>query len=135
MKVSSLMYAVIFLNLAAFSIHISGVFPVTRELWVNPTDITNTFNLTVFAVLGAGGAVIGVLGALFHTYTFAAGAILLWVIGIIMPIAQWFIGGLPIMMAALLPAELAWFSVVVGAVFAMSFFLFIVEIAAGRQIT
>lgn len=106
-----------------------------RELWVNPTDITNQFTLTVFAVVGAGGAVIGVLGALFHTYTFAAGAILLWVIGILLPIAQWILGGLPIMLTAILPPELQWFSVVVGAIFAMSFFFFITEIAAGRQIT
>jgi hypothetical protein len=135
MKASSLLYAMIFLNLAAFSVHLSGVFPVTRELWVNPTDITNAFSLTVFAVVGAGGAVIGILGAIFKTYTFAASAILLWVIGIVLPIVQWFIGGLPIMMAAILPPELAWFSVIVGAVFAMTFFMFILEIAAGRQMT
>jgi len=78
----------------------------------------------VFAVLGVGGIIISILGA-----------ILIWAIGIILPIVQWLLGGLPIMMAALLPAEVACFSLVAGAFFAAAFFMFILEIAGGRQIT
>lgn len=123
------------LNLAAWSLNMAGVFPITRDLWLNPTDITNQFSLTMFAVLGVGGTIIGILGAIFRQYTYAAGAILIWVIGIILPIAQWLLGGLPIMMAALLPEAVAWFGYVVAAFFAAAFFMFILEIAGGRQLT
>lgn len=135
MKVYGLMFALICLNLAAWSLNISGLFPVSRDLWINPIDITNQFSLVMFAILGVGGTIIGILGAIFRQYTFAAGAILIWVIGIILPIAQWLLGGLPIMMSAFLPTEIAWFSLVVGAFYAIAFFMFILEIAGGRPIT
>ena len=134
MKATSIMIAIFCLNLAAYSVHLMGIFPVTKELWINPTDITNQFTLTLFAVVGGGGIIVGILAAIFKTYTFAAGAILLWVVSIFLPIVQWIVGGFPIMMAAVLPAELAWFTVVAGAFIAVSFFFFLAEIAAGRQL-
>lgn len=135
MKVYSLMLFIICLNISAFILNSAQVLPVNRPLTWGITDLTATFSLTVFAGLGIGGALIGVVGLITRTYVYAAGAILIWILGILLPIASWFLNGVPMMLTMLLPSELSYISSAITAVFMFIFFIFIVEIMTQRQIT
>jgi hypothetical protein len=135
MKAYTLIFGFICINFASFALNASGVVPVSRELYVNPTDVSNTFSLTIFAALGAGGAVLGLIGLITRQFYMAAGALVIWVIGIMLPIVQWVFVGLPIMLTALVPSELSWLTGMIGAFFAISLFMFMAELAAGRPVT
>ncbi len=129
-------WAYIFVNAASFILVVaSGVLPVGSQLFASPVDITNQFNLTVFAGLTAGGVVLGVLGVLLRQYVYAAGVIVLWCIGLLYPIVWWFIGGLPIMLANILsPVDLSWLSSSIVAFATVHLFMFMISLAAGRDV-
>jgi hypothetical protein len=141
MKAVNWIFGYIFINTAAFLLifNIPGVgpiIPVGREINVSPLDISNTFNLTVFGALTVGGAVLGVIAVLLRQYVYAAGVLLIWVIGIIMPVVWWLIGGLPMMLSAILaPYDMTWLITTVVAFATVHLFFFLVEFAAGRQVT
>ena len=137
MKAFNLMFGYICLNLAAFFLAMSGAFPVAQQLYVSPTDVTNTFTLTMFVAAGVTGGVMSIIALITRQYVFAASALLIVVIGILLPIVQWVILGLPFVLTALLAPvpELSWLSGIVGAFFAVSLFMFMAELAAGRQVT
>jgi len=121
--------------MAAFIINQSGAFATSQELYINPLDVSNQFSLTVFGGLLAGGAIIGIIALITRQYVYASIALVVWVIGLILPIAQWFLLGTPIILAAILPSEISYLSTVVSAFFAFIFFMFMIEIASQRQIT
>jgi len=135
MKVYSLMVFYLCLNMAAFIINQSGAFATSQELYINPLNVSNQFSLTVFGGLLAGGAIIGIIALITRQYVYASIALVVWVIGLILPVAQWFLLGTPIILAAILPPEISYVSTVVSAFFAFIFFMFMIEIASQRQIT
>jgi len=135
------MLFVVCLNMSAFILSQSGAMTSSQELYINPLDIynpetqTGQFSLVLFGALGVGGAILGLASLLTRQYVYAAGALLIWVIGIFLPIGQWLLLGTPIILAALLPAEVAYISHVVTAFFALVLFMFLAEIVGQRQIT
>jgi len=141
MKGYSLMFFIICLNVAAFIINESGAIVESKELYLSPLDIydpttgTGKFGLTLFFVLLAGAGAIGIIGIIFQQNIFAIGALLVWVLGGLTPIIQWFLLGTPIILAQLLPGELSYLSVAIGAFFAVAFFMFLMEIVSQRQVT
>ena len=141
MKGYSLMFFMVCLNISAFIINESGAIAESKELYLSPLDIydpstgTGKFGLTVFFVLLAGAGAIGVIGIIFQQNIFAIGALLVWVLGGLTPIIQWFLLGTPIILAKLLPGSLSYVSVAVGAFFAITFFIFLMEIISQRQVT
>lgn len=135
MKMYSLLFFIICLNMAAFILQQSGTSTVSKELYISPLDITNKFSLSVFGALAIGGGIIGVIALITRQYVFASVALLIWVIGLLLPITQWFLLGTPIILNVLLPPEVSYLSYVVTAFFAFAFFMFMLEIAAQRQIS
>lgn len=135
MKAYSLFVFVICLNLAAFVINESQATVTNTLLYINPFDVTNQFSLTIFGALGVGGALIGIAALLTRQYVYAAGALLIWVIGIMLPISQWILIGAPIIMSAILPSEISYLTYIVSAFFTLTLFFFLIEIATQRQIT
>lgn len=135
MRAFSLMFGYICINLAASFWALSGAIPAAQQLYVSPTDITNTFTLTLFFSVGVTGGLMAIIGIMTRQYVFATGALLIWIIGILLPIVQWVILGLPFVLSAILPSELSWISGIIGAFFAVTLFMFMAELAAGRQVT
>ena len=135
MRTYSLMVFYLCLNMAAYIINQSGAFIESQLLYINPFDVSNQFSLTVFGGLLAGGAIIGVIALITRQYVYASVALVIWVIGLLLPVAQWFLLGTPIILAALLPSEISYLTYVVSAFFAFIFFMFMIEIASQRQIT
>ena len=135
MRAYSLMIFVVCLNMSAFIINESGALVQSQTLYISPFDVQNQFSLGLFGALGVGGAILGLASLLTRQYVYAAGALLIWVIGIFLPIGQWILVGTPIILGALLPSEVAYISHVVTAFFALVLFMFLAEIVGQRQIT
>jgi hypothetical protein len=129
------------LNFAALTLQQFGVLGTSVKLWIGPLDLFNpatnmgVFSLVVFGALAGGGVLMGLAALITRQYVYAAGAILIWVVGILSGIGAWLLAGVPIMLNALLPVEVQWVSYVVVAFFALSFFMFLVEVASQRYIT
>ena len=135
MKTYSLMFFIVCMNLAAFIIQQSEAIMGSQPLWINPFDIQNKFSLTIITAALLGGGAITIITMLFRPGIYAVGALLVWVVITLTPIAQWFLIGTPIILAALLPTELSFLTAVISAFFAISFFMFLIEIISQRQIT
>ena len=141
MKAVNWIFGYIFINAAAALLvyplpGVGSIIPIGRNLIVTPLDITNTFSLAVFGSLTAGGAILGVIAIVLRQYVYAAGVLLIWVIGLLLPIVWWFIAGLPMMLAAVLaPFDLTWLITTIVAFATVHLFFFLAEIAAGRQVT
>ncbi len=121
-------------NLAAFVLHASGLYPTGSELYANATDITSTFSLSIFVGLGIGGGLLGIIALLTKQASYASFALLIWAVGIFLPIAQWFIAGVPIALALMLPSELWFIASVIEAMCIMLFFIFFLGIVTQRHI-
>ena len=135
MKTYSLMFFIVCMNLAAFIIQQSEAIMGSQPLWINPFDIQNKFSLTIITAALLGGGAITIITMLFRPGIYAVGALLVWVVITLTPIAQWFLIGTPIILAALLPTELSFLTGVISAFFAISFFMFLIEIISQRPIT
>lgn len=102
-------------------------------------NIAATFTLTPFniAFTAIGAAVIGLAALLLKVGTYAIYAVLIWVIGTLLPIAQGFFLAIPNSIGALIPASAnsAPIMVVIGAIFAFAVFWFFVELASQRNIS
>jgi len=121
--------------MSAFILSQSGAMTSSQELYISPFDLSNQFSLTVFGALGVGGAILGLASLLTRQYVYAAGALLIWIVGVFLPIGQWFLLGAPIMLGAILPPEVGYLTHVVTAFFALVLFMFLAEIVGQRQIT
>lgn len=137
MKMYSIMFFMICMNVAAFILTQSGAAMTGSELTYNPESILATFNLDQMWVgLGIGGAAAGFLAFATHSLIFSTVALMMaWVIINVVPIVEWVVAGVPLMLGILLPAELWYISVSVRAFFAIIFFFFILEIMSQRRIT
>lgn len=135
MKVYGFLLFYICLNLAAFIINVSGALPVSQELYINPFDISNKFSLTIFLGVTVAGGLAGVIALITRQYVYASVALIIWVIGLFVPIGQWFLLGVPIMLNSILPVELSYIIHVITAFCTFIFFMFMVEIVTQRQLT
>jgi len=107
---------------------------VSHELYINPFDISNQFSLTLFVGLSV-GTIIGIAAILFRQYLNASVVLLIWAVGILAPIGQWFLLGVPIILNAIVPSELAYLTYAVSGFVTFIFFMFMMEILTQRQIT
>jgi hypothetical protein len=135
MKMWSPMLFMICVNLAAFMLNASGLYPVGSALWISPSDMTSTFTLSIFAGVGLGGAIVGIIALITRQFVYATYALIIWIAGVLLPIAQWFLGGVPIMLAYLLPSELWFVTSSIEALMLILFFMFFVELFSQRQVT
>lgn len=135
MRAYSLMIFYLSLNIAAFIISESGAFVGSQTLYINPLDVSNQFSLVIFTAIAGAGTIGGLIALYTRQYLFVAGALLIWIIGLLVPIGQWILIGTPIILATLLPTEISYLSAVVSAFFAFIFFMFLIEIAGQRPIT
>lgn len=133
-RLASFMYFIICINLAAWVINQSGFYPISQILWLNPNLIMERFALNVFAGIAASGAITGIISLLTRTQVFASYALIIWVIGILLSLGLWFLGGLPTFLAFILPPELWYISSIIQAFCTVSFFFFFMEVASQRQI-
>ena len=134
LKPYSFMLFYLCLNVAAFILNESGALLVSQELYINPFDISNQFSLTLFVGLSV-GTIIGIAAILFRQYLNASVVLLIWAVGILAPIGQWFLMGVPIILNAIIPSELAYITYAVSGFVAFIFFMFMMEILTQRQIT
>lgn len=118
----------------------TGLFTVGSQPIVSPTNVTSIFSLDVFTGLAGfvGGGIIMILGLMTRNAALSTGALLLWIVGIVLKPLQDIVLGLPKLMNILLSG----FGPVVSNIFASVFialsglmlFVFVVEILAGREI-
>jgi hypothetical protein len=123
------------LNIAAYILNASGALMVSQELYINPLDISNRFSLTIFVGLTVAGGLTGIIALITRQYVFASVALVIWAVGLLVPIGQWFLLGVPIIMNAIVPSELSYLTYAVSAFMAFIFFMFMMEILTQRQIT
>ena len=135
MRAYSVMLFIICINIAAWLISISGTYPAGGTLWISPSDVISQFGLSVFGGLAVSGAITGVISLLVRQQVYASYALVVWLVGIILSLAFWFVGGLPIVLARMLPSELWYVSSAFQALFSVVFFVFLVEVVGQRQIT
>jgi len=86
-------------------------------------------------VLASAVTGIGIIAFIFRPSVYSIGALLIFVFLGLLPITQWIVLGVPIMLTAVLPSEIAYVSYVVSAFFAVTFFIFLMEIISQRQVT
>lgn len=141
MRFSNWIFGYIFINAAAFLLvypipGVGPIIPIGREINLSPLDITNQFNLAVFAI-GTGGTILAsVIGVLLRQYVYAAGVLLIAVVGMFLPIIQWLVAGLPMMLAAILaPYDLSWLITTIVAFVTVHAFMFMIGLLGGRDIT
>lgn len=112
----------------------------------NVSNISSVFSLTPFslAFTATGAVAIGLASLLLRAGTYAYYAVLVWVIGTMVPIVQTFFLAIPNTIGAFIPASanpnpavfpINPLMIVVGAIFAVAAFFFLVELAAQRNIT
>ena len=136
MKMYSMFFFVICLNISAFIIAQSSMSSAGQELVWSPEQMAAVFNWQSFAVsLGIAGSVTGLLMVLTKQFMYASLALILWAISMLWKPLEWFVAGVPLMLNVLLPTELWYISAVIEGVFAMIFFFFIIEVATQRRIT
>lgn len=139
MKFYSPVFFILILNISAYLLNVNGISPGGKPLWVSPLDISNTFNLVVFAGWAAGGGIAGVIAAYLGKGMYAMGILLIWVIGIMFNLSGWLLNGLGISIAALVPSEYGVLAgsiqLAVNAIFSFMFFMFFVEMASQRPVS
>lgn len=135
MKGWSLIFGYFCINIAIGVLHGLGLFSVSSEPVISAGGITNLFSLTVFSITIG---IAGIASLLTRQYIFGAGALLIWVVGILYnPIMDIFVG-LPVLINQTLSYSPLVATVVGGAVTAFAgviLFMFLLEILSGRQIS
>lgn len=140
MKAWSLVFGYFVINLAIWTLNLTGLFAVGSEPIVSPSNMNSLFSLDVFTgVAGAvGGGIIMILGLMTRNAALSTGALLLWIVAIILRPLQDIVLGLPKLMsmifAAFGPTINYIFTSVFVALSGLMLFIFVVEILAGREI-
>ena len=129
------MLFIICINIAAWLLNVSGVYPAGGSLWISPSDVIAQFGLSVFGGIAISGAITGVISLLLRQAISASYALVIWLVGVLLSLGMWFVGGVPIVLALMLPSELWFVSLAIQALFSVVFFVFLVEVVGQRQIT
>lgn len=139
MKWANPVIYILSLNIAAWFLSLSGAVPSSHLLWLNASDITTTFGLTIFGGVALGGGLAGLISLFTNKSVYAMGILIIWIIGIMLPIGIWFLNGMSLFITALIPVEVAadlWYIPVgINALFTFISFMFFVELATQRSIT
>lgn len=97
--------------------------------------ILTQFNLTVFATIGVGAGIAGIVAIITKQYVFASVVTVIWVVGLLFNVGNWILNGFPTMMGILLPPELSFMQVVFTAIVTFIFFFLLAETLGGKQMT
>jgi len=138
MKAWSLVFGYFCINMAIWTLNIAGILPsYTREAIINPTGLESLFSLDTFTLVTGivGGGVVGILAMITRNYALSTGVLILWLVGVMLKPIRDLLIGLPLLIEAVLPPSVWFFSQVFVAFSAMILFVFIVEIIAGRPIS
>ena len=135
MRAYSLLLFYICFNLAIGIFVVTEIIPVGAWMQHSEADISAQFNLTVFTAAAGGATLGGIVAIITKQYLFATGIILIWVIGVLYTPVNWLLIGFPLMLAALLPAELSAVASAFSILSTIVFFVFFAEILGGRQVT
>lgn len=113
-----------------------GFFGTPWQAVVDPTNLTTLFDISVFTGVASlvGGGVVAILAMITKNYALSGGVLILWIVGLIIKPLQNITLGLPVLLNAIIPAPISWLSQVFIALSALSLFVFVVEILAGREI-
>jgi len=139
---------VVSLNLACFVLSYSGALPLILTGYTSPESFSSLFtienvNLTNIGIATIGSIAAGLLAIFTKNYVFGAGAILIWVVSVLLGPVGWVINGFPSFIRSLIyviggssassiaVGYMAFWVATVLCVYGM--FMFIVEILAGRQ--
>jgi hypothetical protein len=124
------------LNISAFILHESGAFTGSRTYAETPGTIESMFSWSnLISSLGVAGGVGAVIATIFGFSAAILGSLIIWALVSFAPVITWFFKGVPLMLEAMLPPELWFVRLGVEALFAVVFFMFIIEQAGQRQIT
>jgi hypothetical protein len=124
------------LNISAFILHESGAFTGSRTYAETPGTIESMFSWSnLISSLGVAGGVGAVIATIFGFSAAILGSLIIWALVSFAPVITWFFKGVPLMLEAMLPPELWFVRLGVEALFAVVFFMFIIELAGQRQIT
>lgn len=139
MRAYSYLFGIVCLNAAVVSLALAGVFTSSIPAAFSTTDILNMFAISVFDISLAvgGGALLGIVTAMFKTYTFAAGAVALWVVMILFKPVQLLITGFPILLNNFIYSvapSLSWIGTIITVFVTMSVFVLFLEVMSGKQI-
>jgi hypothetical protein len=93
------------LNISAYLLPFFIALPVSTPLSSDPTGFTTTFSVETFTYLTVGGAAIGLAALLFRQGVYALYALLLWAVGVLLPIVRNFLLAVPILLDAVFPKE------------------------------
>jgi len=133
------MMGYICLNLAIYILYMGNALPNTQPPLYNPNDISSYFNLNIFDIQTATftglTAIASIITILTKNYVFAAGLLVIFVLGAIFTPTQMLFNGMGTLLNALLPSELAWIAVVIQVLYLIPMFFFMAEILSQRQIT
>jgi hypothetical protein len=131
MRAWSLIIFFLSLNFAGIIISylIGGDVIVGSDSVVMPysTDqILSQFTLTTFAISAVGGGIAGLIGLITKQYVFAAGAAVIWILGIFFTLGNWILNGFQLMLNILLAGTgLDFLGTILYAFFLVFFFFFL----------
>lgn len=106
MRMYSIILFFVCLNLAGYIINylVAGdVLVANQEVMPYGSEgILAQFNLATFTAIAAGAGIAGLIGVITKQYVFAAGAALIWTVGLMFNVGQWILNGFPRMIGILL---------------------------------
>ena len=135
----NIMLFTVLLNIAVWLIQIFGVVRFESPMWSDPTGFATLFSIDyfinsfTFATVGA--AAIGLASMILRSGINPIYAMVIWAVGVFVPIVGQFLTAVPTMINAVIPANLNPiyplpnpFSLLFGAVFAFGAFMFLMEL-------
>lgn len=134
----TLLVFAISLQLAAYLLQAFQIIPNENVTFAfGPAQITDLFSMEKIGLLLSGGAAIGLAGLLLRQSTYAFYAMLLWAIGVMVPIVNEFFLAIPNFINALpIPASVSTpIYLVIGTIVAFAAFMFFIELATQRNVT
>lgn len=132
MRLYSILLFFICLNLSGYAISTlvtAEVLVANKEVMpYGSTEILSQFDIYTFTAWGIGAGIAGLIGLITKQYVFAAGATLIWTLGIMFNVSNWILNGFPRMIGILIGGspELAPFSLLVQSILTtmLTFYLF-----------
>lgn len=130
---SVFLYLFLCLNFSALIINQIVDWPASETFDKSPTDVLSIFNLNILIISLSGATVIGLISIFTRQYMFGSVILVVWIVGVLVPIVQEFIAGVPILLLKILPAELSVIPYMVAAFVAFNCFMFFSEVFMQRQ--
>lgn len=137
MKAYSLLLFYVCLNLAAALVITFDIVSIGNWGQHSDAEMSGWFNLNIFGMVAVGGGVTvaGIVAYFTKSYGLTVGLLLVWIVGVVYDPIRNLLLGFPLLLTALLPAEIAFLGTVFTVLSSVVFFMFFVEILSGRQVT